>query len=142
MQSQNLITVVFLFIEILVIIPKIGNRTALFCSSQLLAEAINNPTGFCEAQGVLIQYASLVIGELFVIYNIVLFKVSLTKLVWKNHLPFFMVKTRITLNSATKSKSMLVKTTVVFGWLATRFSVFAFTISLASVNRQASKWEL
>ena len=79
---------IFLCAEILVIIPKIGERSAFFCSSQFLEEAFNNPTGFCEAQGVLIQYASLVIGELFVIYNVVLFKVSLTKFLWKTSLLF------------------------------------------------------
>ena len=62
------------FIEILVVIPQIGKRSALFCSSEFLAEAFNTPTGFCKAQGFLIHYASLVIGELFVIYNAVLFK--------------------------------------------------------------------
>ncbi|CAB3983939.1 uncharacterized protein LOC111334640 isoform X1 [Paramuricea clavata] len=62
------------FIEILVIIPKLGKESEFFCSSVFADEAINKPTAFCETQGVLIHYTSLVIGELFVIYNAVLLK--------------------------------------------------------------------
>ncbi|XP_028395783.1 uncharacterized protein LOC114519795 isoform X2 [Dendronephthya gigantea] len=62
------------FIGILVIIPKLRERSKLFCSSEFLDDAIKTPTTFCEAQGALIQYVSFVIGELFVIYNAVLLK--------------------------------------------------------------------
>ena len=62
-------------IEILAVIPKFGTPSKFFCSSEFLDEATDSPTAFCQTQGSLIHYASLVLGELFAIYNAVLLKV-------------------------------------------------------------------
>lgn len=62
------------FIELLVLIPKFSKRSSFFCSSTFLDEAAENPTSFCQFQGALIHYMSLVTGELFVIYNVMLLK--------------------------------------------------------------------
>lgn len=72
------------FIEILVIIPKLEERSKLFCSSEFLDEAVSAPTTFCETQGALIHFVSLVIGELFVIYNAVLLKVRRSRTTDRN----------------------------------------------------------
>ena len=70
----NYIKCIF-FLELLVLIPKFSKRSSFFCSSTFLDEAAENPTSFCQFQGALIHYMSLVTGELFVIYNVMLLKV-------------------------------------------------------------------
>lgn len=62
------------FIELLVLIPKFSKKSTLFCSSIFIDKAIENPTAFCQIQGALIHYTSLITGELFVVYNAMLFK--------------------------------------------------------------------
>lgn len=45
-------------------------REKAFCSSKFYAESLANPTTFCTAQGVLIQYFSGVLALWFVVYSI------------------------------------------------------------------------
>ncbi|XP_046847763.1 uncharacterized protein LOC124441359 [Xenia sp. Carnegie-2017] len=59
------------FIVLLVNIPKFGKTTKFYCNSPFLDKT---PSTYCEVQGFLIHYTSLVIGEMFVLYNAVLMK--------------------------------------------------------------------